>query len=102
MVSEIGAAPCLANASSCLLKPFQRLFYLRHHARSAAYGPGARRDSAPGAAVGNPRPPSRPAPWAFSEAAGLFVRAHPAGQQSLARWENKPGTGQAWPLLAPA
>lgn len=61
MVSEIGAAPCLANASSCLLKPFQRLFYLRHHARSAAYGPGDRREPAPSAAVCKPRHPARPA-----------------------------------------
>ena len=39
-------------------------------------------------------------PWAFSEAAGLFVRAHPAGQQSLARVENTQGTGTALTILA--
>jgi transposase len=38
--------------------------------------------------------------WAFSAAAVLFLRANPAGQQSLTRLENKPGTGQALPVLA--
>jgi Transposase IS116/IS110/IS902 family len=33
--------------------------------------------------------------WAFSEAAVLFLRNHPAGQQSVARVENKHGQGQA-------
>jgi transposase len=33
--------------------------------------------------------------WAFSEAAVLFLRGHPAGQQYLARVENTPRQGQA-------
>jgi len=33
--------------------------------------------------------------WAFSEAAVLFLRNHPAGQQYLARLEKKHGTGKA-------
>ena len=33
--------------------------------------------------------------WAFSEAAVLFLRNHPAGQQSLARVEPKHGQGKA-------
>src|SRR5262245_41413306 len=33
--------------------------------------------------------------WAFSAAAGLLLRAHPAGQQYLARLENKHGKGKA-------
>ena len=39
--------------------------------------------------------------WAFAEAAVLFRRAPPGGQQYLARWENKHGKGQAWTVLAP-
>jgi transposase len=38
--------------------------------------------------------------WAFSEAAVLVVRAKPAGQQDLARWENKHTTGNAVTVLA--
>jgi hypothetical protein len=38
--------------------------------------------------------------WAFSAAAGRWLRAHPAGQQSRARVENKPGQGQALTGLA--
>jgi transposase len=37
---------------------------------------------------------------AFSEAAVLCLRANPAGQKSLARVENKPGTGKALTVLA--
>ena len=38
--------------------------------------------------------------WAFSDAAVLFLRAHPAGQQYLARMEKTHGTGQALTVLA--
>jgi transposase len=38
--------------------------------------------------------------WAFSEAAVLFLRNHPAGQTYLARLVKKPGQGQAWTVLA--
>jgi transposase len=38
--------------------------------------------------------------WAFSEAAVLFLRAHPAGQKYLARLEKKPGKGKALTVLA--
>jgi transposase len=38
--------------------------------------------------------------WAFSEAAVLLLRDHPAGQQSLTRWEKNHGPGQALTLLA--
>src|SRR5262249_23040153 len=38
--------------------------------------------------------------WAFSEAAVLFLRDHPAAQQYLARLEKKHGKGKAWTLLA--
>jgi hypothetical protein len=38
--------------------------------------------------------------WAVSEAAVLFLRAHPAGQKSLARLERKQGKGQALTVLA--
>lgn len=38
--------------------------------------------------------------WAFSEAAGLFVRANPGGQKYLARLENKHGKGKALTVLA--
>jgi transposase len=38
--------------------------------------------------------------WAFSEAAVLFLRDHPAGQKSLPRLEKKHGQGKALTLLA--
>jgi transposase len=38
-------------------------------------------------------------PWAFSAAAVLFLRANPAGQQSLTTLEKQHGSGQALPLL---
>ena len=38
--------------------------------------------------------------WAFSEAAVLFLRNHPAGQKYLARVENKHGTGKALTIRA--
>ena len=38
--------------------------------------------------------------WACSEAAGLGLRNHPAGQPSRARLVNKPGQGNAVTLLA--
>ena len=38
--------------------------------------------------------------WAFSEAAVLFVRAHPAGQQSRTRLERKHSPAKALPVLA--
>jgi transposase len=37
--------------------------------------------------------------WAFSEAAVLFLRANPAGQQYLTKLEKKHGSGKALPLL---
>jgi transposase len=38
--------------------------------------------------------------WAFSEAAVLFLRNHPAGQKYLVRLENKHGKGKALTVLA--
>src|SRR5512145_128244 len=38
--------------------------------------------------------------WAFSEAAALFLRNHPAGQHSVARLEKKHGQGKALTILA--
>jgi transposase len=38
--------------------------------------------------------------WAFSEAAVLFLRNHPAGQKSLGRLEKKHGQGKALTILA--
>src|SRR5262245_33618930 len=38
--------------------------------------------------------------WAFSEAAVLFLRNHPAGQKYLVRLENKHGKGRALTVLA--
>jgi len=38
--------------------------------------------------------------WAFSEAAVLLLRNHPAGQNSLARWEHNYGPGKAFTLVA--
>ena len=39
-------------------------------------------------------------PWAFSDAAVLCLRDHPAGQRSLTTLEHPHGQGQALPLLA--
>jgi hypothetical protein len=39
-------------------------------------------------------------PWAFSEAAVLFLRDHPAGQPYLARLATQHGTGTALTVLA--
>jgi transposase len=39
-------------------------------------------------------------PWAFSEAAALFLRKNPEAQQSLARLEKKHGKGKALTSLA--
>ena len=41
-----------------------------------------------------------PLTWAFSEAAVLFLRNNPPGQQHLARLENKHGKGKALTILA--
>jgi hypothetical protein len=41
-----------------------------------------------------------PLTWAFSEAAVLLLRDHPAAQTYLARLENKPGKGKALTGLA--
>jgi transposase len=38
--------------------------------------------------------------WAFSEAAVLFWRNHPAGQNYLARLEHKHGTGKGLTIVA--
>jgi transposase len=38
--------------------------------------------------------------WAFSEAAVLFLRDHPAGQKFFARWEKTHGQGTALTVLA--
>jgi transposase len=38
--------------------------------------------------------------WAFSEAAVLFLRNNPVGQQSRARWEKKHGQGKALTVFA--
>src|SRR5262245_63305264 len=38
--------------------------------------------------------------WAFSAAAGLFLRNHPAGQKSVARLEKQPGKGTALTIFA--
>jgi hypothetical protein len=56
-----------------------------------------------GPRYGTSGPKSGPASLqgACSEAAGLLLRAHPAGQTSLARLAHTQGKGQALPLLAP-
>jgi hypothetical protein len=45
-------------------------------------------------------PPSGFHKWAFSEAAALFLRNHPAGHKRLARMEKKHGKGKALIILA--
>jgi hypothetical protein len=51
------------------------------------------RDGTSGTQSGN-----APLPWACSAAAGLFLRAPPAGHKSLTTVEQKPGSGQALTL----
>jgi transposase len=38
--------------------------------------------------------------WAFSEAAVLYLRYHPAGQKLHARWAKTPGQGNTMTVLA--
>jgi transposase len=40
-----------------------------------------------------------PLQWAFSEAAVLVLRAHPAGPKSLTTLEKQHGSGKAWTLV---
>jgi hypothetical protein len=54
-----------------------------------------KRDGTSGAKIGNAY-----LPWAFSAAAGLCLRDHPAGQKSLTTLENTHGQGTALTLLA--
>jgi transposase len=54
-----------------------------------------KRSGTSGAKIGNAH-----RKWAFSEAAVLFLRDHPAAQQLLARWEHKHGKGPALTILA--
>jgi hypothetical protein len=54
-----------------------------------------KRDGTAGTKIGNAY-----LKWAFSEAAVLFRRDHPAGQKYLARLEKKHGTGKALTVLA--
>jgi transposase len=54
-----------------------------------------KRDGTAGATIGNAY-----LKWAFSEAAGLFLRDNPAGQKYLTRLEKTHGQGNALTLLA--
>ncbi len=54
-----------------------------------------KRSGTSGATIGNAH-----LTWAFSEAAVLFVRDHPAAQQLLSRFEHKHGKAKAWTILA--
>jgi transposase len=60
-----------------------------------AKGSAGKRDGTAGTKSGNAY-----RTWAFSEAAGRFLRNNPAGHNSLARFENKHGRGKALPVLA--
>jgi transposase len=55
-----------------------------------------KRDGTAGATIGHAY-----LKWAFSEAAVLFLRHHPAGQQDLTRLEKQHGKGTALTVLAP-
>lgn len=54
-----------------------------------------KRSGTSGAKIGNAH-----LQWAFSEAAVLFLRDHPAGQKLLARVEKKQSQGKALTILA--
>jgi transposase len=62
---------------------------------TCAKASGGKRLGTSGAKIGNAH-----LTWAFSEAAVLFLRAHPAAQKYLARLENKHGKGKAVTVLA--
>lgn len=62
---------------------------------TCAKASGGKRLGTSGATIGNAH-----LKWAFSEAAVLFLRDHPAAQKSLARLERKHGKGKALTILA--
>ena len=62
---------------------------------TCAKASAGKRDDTSGSKIGNAY-----LQWAFSEAAVLFLRDHPAGQTYLARLEKKHGTGTALTVLA--
>jgi transposase len=63
---------------------------------TCARASAGQRSGTSGATIGNAH-----LTWAFSEAAVLCWRDHPAAQQLLSRFEHKHGTGKAWTILAP-
>ena len=62
---------------------------------TCAKASNGKRSGTAGAKIGNAH-----LKWAFSEAAVLFLRAHPAGQKFLARLEKKHAKGKALTILA--
>gem|GEM_PF-2903089 len=74
-----------AGAGFCVLWP------LRHGAQDSA----GTRDGTSGQKIEHAS-----LQWAFSEAAVLFLRDHPAAQKYLARLEKKHGKGKALTILA--
>ena len=97
----ICCTPCLASArfsaSCCFTKSMQINRFPRDRISSpiAAWCSAARNRLANAAGPQAPRSAMRPCKWAFSEAAVLFLRDHPAAPNHLARLEKKHDTGQS-------
>ena len=62
---------------------------------TCARASAGKRSGTSGATIGNAH-----LTWAFSEAAGLFLRDNPAAQKVLSRFEPKHGKGKALTILA--
>jgi hypothetical protein len=85
LLSDIHASTCFPRVQACLSSC--RLVKCTQEAAGKRYGTA-------GTQIGHAH-----LQWAVSEAAVLFLRATPAGQQSLTTWEKTPGSGQAFTLL---
>jgi transposase len=67
---------------------------------SARLVQGPREAAGKRAGPGGPKSGNVPRQWAFSEAAGLFLRNHPRGQAHLAKLARRPGNAKALSILA--
>jgi transposase len=82
-IENLDRFPRVQNFSS-----YGRLVKCRKESGTKSYGPSGKK-------IGNVH-----LKWAFSEAAALFLRGNPRGQEYLARLEKKHGKGKALSILA--
>ena len=83
------------------LHDLPRLPRLQEVGSAGRLGTGAKASAGKRSGTAGPKSGHAAPPWACSAAAVLLLRAHPAGHNSLARWEQPPGQGQACPGVAP-